>query len=256
MENRTVIENLIKMIKDELVGIIILHLKSLENLSEWDPERALRANAFQIMMNLFKYRDPRIASGAMDVMTQLCKHEVGMRLADNNDLTCILRPYLHHRYIEVVISTVGLMMYTTITTRSKWRAKEFCQELTKDLVNLCESQTKPALQLRCMQVLINLCDCPDIRYHVKKHWDSRIVGIRIRTHEQWDGTSETSTYGLKTGHNYRTMCIEGVETIKNDWGDNAEALNVHSFLGRVQETKARLIRAVNFKPYKDVVICR
>jgi hypothetical protein len=251
MENQEIVENLLKMIKNDHTGIVILHLKTLENLTEWDPTRTLKANAFQIMLKLFENGDPRIVSGAMDCMTQMCKHDIGMKLADINDLTFVLRKYINSPHIEVMISAVGLMAYTTITTRSKWRAKERCGEITKRLVNLCVRPSKPLLQLRSMQVLINLCDCPDIRYHMKVHWEKKILSIKIRDHEEWDGTSETTSYGLETGHNYRTMCIEGIETIKNDYGDNALVVSVHSYLKRVAEKKVQLIKAINWKSYKD-----
>lgn len=203
------------------------------------------------MLKLFENQDPRIVSGAMDCMAQLCKHEVGRKLADDNDLTFVLRRFLASPNIEVIISAAGLMCYTTLTTRSKWRAKERCAEITKKLVGLCHSPNQPLLQLKCMQVLINLCDCPDIRYHMKMHWEKKVIGIKIRTHEEWDGTSETTSYGLETGHNYRTMCIEKVECIKNDFGDNALVVNVHSYLQRLREIKKHLLQAINWKSYKD-----
>lgn len=246
-----IIENLLRVIKNDYTGIVLLHLKTLESLIEWDPERPLKANAFQIMLELFSNPDPRIVCGAIDCMTQLCKHHIGEQLADIYDLTLKLRPFLVSPSIEIRISAVGLMEYTTLTVRSKWRAKECCEELTKRLVGLCVSSNKPALQLRSMQVLINLCDCPDIRNHLKRHWERKVKGIKIRSHEEWDGTTETTSYGLETGHNYRTMCIEGVETIKNDYGDNAEVINVHSYLGKVHEIKARLLYAMNWKSFKD-----
>ncbi|XP_030024535.2 uncharacterized protein LOC115443318 [Manduca sexta] len=251
MENEEIIENLLKMIKNDHTGIVLLHLKTLANLTEWNPTRPLKANAFQVMLTLFRDPDPRIVASAMDCMTQLCKHTVGKKLADNYDLTFVLRPFLTSPHIEVVISAVGLLAYTTLTTRSKWRAKECCVEVTRRLVDLCHTPNKPLLQLRCMQVLINLCDCPDIRYHMKMHWETRVKNVRIRTHEEWDGTSETTTYGLETGHNYRTMCIERVETIKNDMGDNPEVVNVYSYLRRLHNIKERLIKAINWKCYRD-----
>ncbi|XP_023946717.2 uncharacterized protein LOC112052047 [Bicyclus anynana] len=246
-----IVENLLKSVIHEYAGIVLLHLKTLENLIEWDPEGPLKANAFQVMLELFSNGDPRIVCGAMDCMTQLCKHPVGKQLADIYDLTFVLRPYLVSPSIEIRISAVGLMEYTTLTTRSKWRAKECCEELTKRLVSLCHVPNKPPLQLRCMQVLINLCDCPDIRYHMKRFWERKVKAIKIRNHEEWDGTTETTSYGLETGHNYRTMCIEGVETIKNDYGDNAEVINVHSYLRHIHDVKAGLLYAINWKSYID-----
>lgn len=205
----------------------------------------------QVMLKLFENEDYRIISGAMDCMAQLCKHEIGRKLADENDITFVLRRFLNSPDIEVIISTVGLMAYTTLTTRSKWRAKERCTELAKRLVKLCHSPNKPVLQLRCMQVLINLCDCSDFRFYIKTYLEKKVLGIKIRTHEEWDGTTETSSYGLETGHNYRTMCIEKVECIKNDYGDNALVVNVHSYLKRLAEMKQQLINAINWKPYRD-----
>ncbi|XP_022125922.2 uncharacterized protein LOC111000682 [Pieris rapae] len=251
LKNSRIIEDLLKMVINDHKGIVVLHLKSLANLIERDQQRALISNAFQIMLKLFEDVDPKIVCGAMDCMTQLCKHEVGKTLADEYDLTFVLRPYLSHSCVEIIISAVSLMCYTTLTTRSKWRAKEICQDLTKTLVNLCHKPNKPLLQLSSMQVLINLCDCPDIRNHMKFHWERKVMQIRIRTHEEWDGTTETSSYGLETGHNYRTMCIEGVETIKNDYGDNATVVNVHSYLRRIHEIKDRLLYAINWKSYKN-----
>lgn len=251
LENETIIEDLLKMVTNEHKGIVALHLKSIANLTERDQQRALIANAFQTMLKLFEDNDPKIVCGAMECMTQLCKHEVGKTLADVYDLTFVLRPYLTHSCIEIRISVVSLMCFTTITTRSKWRAKEICEDLTRILVNLCHKPNKPLLQLNAMQVLINLCDCPDIRHHMKYHWERKVKLIRIRTHEEWDGTTETSSYGLDTGHNYRTMCIETAETIKNDFGDNAAAVNVHSYIRRVQEMRDRLMYAINWKSYRD-----
>lgn len=246
-----IIVNLLKMIKHDHAGIVVLHLKTFANLIEWDPIKPLKANAFQVMLTLFEDDDAAVVSHAMDCMTQLCKHEVGRKLADEYDLTFVLRRYIVSSDVEVIISAVGLMAYTTLTTRSKWRAKEACNELTKRLVTLGHTHTKPLMQLRCMQVLINLCDCPDIRNHMKQHWETKVKMIKIRTHEEWDGTSETTSYGLQTGHNYRTMCIENVETIKNDFGDNAEVVNVHSYLLRVVQIKQRLIKSINWKSYRD-----
>ncbi|XP_038208912.1 uncharacterized protein LOC119830121 [Zerene cesonia] len=251
LENKSIVEDLLRMVVNDHKGIVAIHLKTITNLADWDPERPLKANAFQIMMKLFEDDDPKIISSAMDCMSQLCKHEVGKNLADTYDLTFVLRPYLTHVSAEVRISAVALMCYTTITTRSKWRAKEVCEELTRVLVNLCYRSNKPLLQISAMQVLINLCDCPDVRSHMKWHWERRVKQVRIRTHEEWDGTTETSTYGLETGHNYRTMCIEKVETIKNDYGDSAEVVNVHSYLRRIHEVKERLLYAINWKSYKD-----
>lgn len=251
MKNETIVENLLKVIKHDYMGIVIFHLNSLKNLSEWDPARALKANAFQVMRQLMKFHEYRVVAAALDCMIQLCKHDVGKKLAEKYDLTYQLQTPLYSSDIEVIIGAVGVMEYTTLTTKSKWRAKEFAGDLTKRLVTLCVSHNLPALQIRAMQVLINLCDCPDIKRQLRYHWKEKIMSIPIRTHEQWDGTSETTTYGLETGYNYRTMCIEDMETIKNDHGDNPNVVNVHSFLSRVRDVKKHLLRAVNSKPHKD-----
>ncbi|KAL4721128.1 hypothetical protein ACJJTC_009408 [Scirpophaga incertulas] len=250
MENREIVENLLKVIRNDHTGIVILYLKILENLAEWNPVRALKANAFQIMMKLFENSDPRIVSIAMDCMSQLCRHHIGQILADENDLTFVLMSHLTSPSIDIIISAVGVMAWSTLTTRSKWRAKERCLELTNLLVILCDSN-KPILQLRCMQVLINLCDCPDIRNHLERYRLKHISNVYIRTHEQWDGTSVTRNYEEETGHNYRTMCIEGVETVKNDYGDNELVINVHSYLQTVTDLKQQLIKAILWKSYKD-----
>ncbi|CAB3221636.1 unnamed protein product [Arctia plantaginis] len=250
LKTENIIENLLKMVKDEHTGIIFIHLKTLCELCEWDPETALRANGFQVMLILFSNHDKRVSAKAMECMTQLCKHEVGKQLADIHDLNLLLlKHYLSSSYVGVILSAVGLMTYTTVTTRSKWRAKEFTYELTKRLMALTKAHNSALMQIRVMQVLINLCDCPDIRYHMKKYWERKVQAIKIRTHEEWNGTSEITSYGFESGHNYRTMCIEGVETIKNDYGDNVNVVNVHSYLERVHHVKKHLLRAINFKPH-------
>lgn len=48
MENNDIIEDLLKMIKNDHTGIVVLHLKTLANLAEWDQIRPLKANAFQV----------------------------------------------------------------------------------------------------------------------------------------------------------------------------------------------------------------
>ncbi|XP_013183287.2 uncharacterized protein LOC106129308 [Amyelois transitella] len=249
MKHEKIVEDLLKVVKNEHSGIVLIHLQTLTCFGEWDPARLLKANAFQIMLTLFTDRDTKIISAAMDCMTQLCKDDIGKILADEYDITFFLRPYLMSTSVEVIISAINLMAYTTLTTRSKWRAKE-CMRLPKRLVDLCHTPNKPVLQLGAMQVLMNLCDMPDIRNHIKMNMDKNVKAIKIRDHEDWDGTTETSSYGLETGHNYRTMSIEQVETIKSDFGDNALAVNVHSYLKRLHELKARLIFAIHKKSYR------
>lgn len=245
-----IIENLLKMIKNEHVGIVVIHLKTLERLAEWDQAGQLKANAFQYMLKLLEHDDTLILCGAMDCLAQLCKHEVGKNLADINDLVFLLRPFLVSPSIEERISAVGLLQYITLTTRSKWRAKECCNDLTKRLLFLCYIHNNPILQLRAMQVLINLCDCPDIRHHLKRHWEDKIKAIRIRTHEDWDGTTETTSPGFERGHNYRTVFVKCVQTIRND-GENTQDVNVYHYLERLRKVKAHLIYAINWKSYRN-----
>ena len=249
LKTNKIIENLLKMIKNEHIGIVVIHLKTLEHLAEWDQEVQLKANAFQFMLKLLEHDDTLILCGAMDCLTQLCKHEVGKKLADINDLIFLLRPFLVSPSIEERISAVGLLQYITLTTRSKWRAKECCNDLTRCLIVLCYVHNSPLLQIRSMQVLINLCDCPDIRNHLKRHWEDTIKAIRIRTHEDWDGTSETTSPGFEQGHIYRTIFVDGVETIRNDGSDTAD-VNVYNYLDRLRKVKTHLIYAINWKSYK------
>lgn len=246
-----IFENLFKMVIHDHRGIVVLHLKTLQNLFEWEQDVALKANGFQVMLALFQEEDPRIVSGAMDCMAQLLKHPIGRDIADKNDLNFVLRPFLHSEYIEVIISAVSVMEVSTLTTPSKWRVKECCVSLTERLVDLCHSPNKPLLQLCCMQTLINMCDCPDIRYHMKMHWEEKVKDIKIRSHEEWNGTSETTSYGLEIGHNFRSVCIENVETIQNHYGDNALVVNVHSYIRTLHELKERLIYAINWKSYRN-----
>lgn len=244
-----IIENLLKMVISDHKGIVILHLKTLQNLFEWDPVHPLKCNAFQVMLCLFAESEPRIVCGAMDCMAQLLKHPIGRELGDKNDLTFVLHPFLRSEHIEVIISAAALMQVTTLTTASKWRAKEFCPSLTKRLVNLCCRSNKPMLQLSCMQVLVNLCDCPDIRNHVKKHWEQSIIDMYIRSHEQWDGTSETADEGFQSGHYYRSRYVQQRESIKNDY--ELRAVNVHTYIQKLNDLKVKLIAAINWKSYRN-----
>ncbi|CAK1599379.1 unnamed protein product [Parnassius mnemosyne] len=242
-----IVENLLMIIKNDHFGIVLLIVHTLTNLTQWDPVPALKANAFQVMLALFDNKDHRILSAAMECMSQLCGHDVGRELADIHDVTFILKRFLMSESIEVKISAVGLMQYTTLTTRSKWRAKEICPELTKSLVWLCQYAKSPVLQLRSIQVLINLCDCPDIRHHMKAHWEKEVKSIVICSARQWDGC-ETS-YSNEIGFNLKTMCVEDVRTVKSDFGETANVVNLYSYLKRVCDAKDQLIRAINWKPY-------
>lgn len=253
MKCPNIVENLLKVVVNDFIGIVILVLKTLENLIEWDPVPALKSNAFQVVLSLFHHKDPKITCAAMDCMTQLLNDDIGRELADINDITFVLRPFLLHEKIEVIISAAALMKASTLTTRSKWRAKECINDLAKILVKLCHCPNKPMLQLFCIQILINLCDCPDVRYHLKDHWEKRIKAIKVRTHEEWDGTTETTSFGYEYGHHYRSLCIEKVETIKNEYGDSAQAVNVHSYQHSLRDYKHRLLKAINWKPYHDTM---
>ncbi|CAG5035341.1 unnamed protein product [Parnassius apollo] len=249
ISDEQIVENLLRIIKNDHSGIVRLIVHTLISLTQWDPVPALKANAFQVMLALFDNKDHRIVSAAMECMSQLCGHDVGRELADIHDVTFILKPFLMSESIKVKISAVGLMQYTTLTTRSKWRAKEICPELTKCLIRLCQYTNSPVLQLRSIQVLINLCDCPDIRHHMKAHWENKVKRIVICSARQWDGSDEITSYGNEIGFNLKTMCVEDVRTVKSDFGETANVVNLNSYLKRVCDAKDQLICAINWKPY-------
>lgn len=187
----------------------------------------------------------------MECMRQLCKHSIGKKLADKYDMTKFLVPNLYCEDVQIIISAVGLMMYTTLTTISKWRLKQFQYQLCKRLVVLCLMMDVPVLQLRCLQLLVNLCEIPDCRLFIRNNLRKKIMDIKIRKPEHWDGTTDIDCHGVDTGHHYRTRYIDNMETVKVDLGDNAEALNVESYMERVKSTKEQLIHKMNFEPYKD-----
>ncbi|KAH9638401.1 hypothetical protein HF086_004203 [Spodoptera exigua] len=252
IKSENIVENLVKMVKHEHEGIVLLHLESLTNLAEWNPELPLKANAFKVMLKLILYRDNRIIEAAMNCLMHLCKHEVGQKLADKYDLTHFLIPYLESNNLDIIISSLGLMAYTTVRTSAKWRVKEFIYTLSRRIVFLCITQDIPVLQLRAMQVLINMCDCSDIREFIKGNLETYIIdSIKVRTPEQWDGTTEPRKYGIEFSHDYRTRYIEGAETIKNDTGDYVDSVSVSNYLQRVRDTKEHLLKVINCKPYLE-----
>ncbi|CAH1643714.1 unnamed protein product [Spodoptera littoralis] len=250
IKNEKVVENLIKMIKHDHEGIVLIHLETLTHLAEWNPEKPLKANAFKVMLKLILYQEDRITEAAINCLVHLCKHVVGQKLADKYDLTRFLIPYVDSDNVNIIISALGLMAYTTVTTRAKWRAKEFIYSLSRRLVYLCIVHDIPALQLRAMQVLINMCDSPDVRGFMKGNLVKYIEeGIKIRTPEQWDGSTEPRKYGLDVSHNYRTRYIDGTETVKNDKGDYVDSVTVPNYLQRVRDTKEHLLKTMDLKPY-------
>ncbi|CAH2068246.1 unnamed protein product, partial [Iphiclides podalirius] len=237
-----IVENLIKLIKKDHTGTVLLHLRTLTNLTDWDPVPALKANAFQVSLALFVNNDPRIVAAAMDCMAQLCCHSVGKELADANDLNFVLLGHLHSNSMAVRISAVGLMQYATLTARSKWRAKEICAELTEALVGLCRCTKSPALQLRSFQVLINLCDCPDIRKHVGARWMDAVRSAAVCPAELWVGTDEVDD---DVPQNALAVCQE----FRKGKDDEPDAVNLCTYIRQVLDAKERLIRAINWKPY-------
>ncbi|KAJ8734522.1 hypothetical protein PYW08_013772 [Mythimna loreyi] len=252
IQNDKIIESLLKMIKHDYMEIVLYHLNSLKNLSEWDPIPALLANAFQVMLNLLIYHKYRVVQAAMDCMAQLCKHKVGKKLADKYDVNDRLIAFLVSPNIQVVVSTLNLMQYTTTTERSLWRVKQYTYDIVKRLVALAVSQSIPVLQMRAMQVLTNLCDCSDIRIELKTNWEAVISNnARIRPYEEFYGTTEPTTYGLAYGYNYETMCLEDTETIKADYGDSVQPDDVHSFMSRITVVKQKLLKAINTRKDKN-----
>uniref|UniRef100_A0A2A4JLS7 Uncharacterized protein n=1 Tax=Heliothis virescens TaxID=7102 RepID=A0A2A4JLS7_HELVI len=247
IKNEKIVESLIKMIKNDHVGIVLLHIETLKKLAEWDPEKPLKANAFKVMLRLMTYCEVKIHHAAMECIRQLCKHSVGKKLADKYDLIQLLMIHMQSEDQQVIISALGLMEYSSVTSMSKWRGREFVYDLTTFLVVLCVTHDIPVLQIRAMQVVINLCDCPDIRTYVKNNLEMQIInGIKIRKPGQWDGTTDTDIYGLKTGNNYWTRYEANV---KNDHYDQGEIVNEHYYLERVKATKDRLIKILNYKSY-------
>ncbi|KAJ8734301.1 hypothetical protein PYW07_014852 [Mythimna separata] len=252
MQNEKIIESLLKMIKHDYMEIVLYHLNSLKNLSEWDPIPALKANAFQVMLKLLIYHHYRVVQAAMDVMSQLCKHSVGKKLADNYDVNDRLMTFLISPNIQVVVSTLNLMQFTTNTPRSLWRAKQYTFDIVKRLVALAVSQSIPILQMRAMQVLVNLCDCSDIRIELKTHWEGVITkNVKICPYEAFEGTSEMTTFGLACGYNYQTMGVETVDAIRADYGDSVQPEDVYSCLSRMTVVKQKLLKAMNVRKDKD-----
>ncbi|XP_022824046.1 uncharacterized protein LOC111354737 [Spodoptera litura] len=250
MKNERIVEILLKMIKDDYLEIVLHHMNSLKNLSEWDPVRPLKANAFQVMKQLLMfnhYDQIRVVRTAIDVMTQLCKHNVGKRLADKHDMTKLLFNYLLSPHIQVVVSTLGLLQYITTTTCSKWRAKQFAYDFIDRLITLAQSHTWPVLQLRALQVLTNLCECSDIRIAIKTYWDTVMTNkdIPIFPFEHFAGRTECSSYNLVCGYNYTTMCVEELNTVKQDYGPDAEVTDPYSYSGHIQHLKENLLKAMN-----------
>lgn len=252
IKNEKIIESLLKMIKHDYMEIVLYHLNSLKNLSEWDPVPALKANAFKVMRKLLIFHQYRVLNAAMDCMTQLCKHSVGKKLADKYVINDRLSSFLLSPDIEVIVSTLNLMQYTTTTERSLWQIKQNTFDLVKRLVAMAVSQSTPLLQMRAMQVLINLCECSDIRFELKTHWEEVIAkNAKIKPYENFQGTTETTTYGLACGYNYETMCLEDLETIKTDYGDMVQPDDVHSYISRIKVVKQNLIKAINTRKDKN-----
>uniref|UniRef100_A0A2A4JL78 Uncharacterized protein n=1 Tax=Heliothis virescens TaxID=7102 RepID=A0A2A4JL78_HELVI len=251
-KNDKIIVSLLKMIKHDYMEIVLYHLNSLKNLAELDPVGPLKANAFLVMKKLLIYHQYRVVQAAIDCLTQLCKHSVGKKLADKYDMNACLLHYLLCPELEVITSTVGLMQYTTVSAHSKWRAKQFAYDLIKRLVTLSQSHTVPVLQLRSLQVMINLCSCSDIRMELKNNWESFIEEeVHVRTFEHWEGTATSTTFTKETGYNYRTMCMEDVDTIKADFGNRVRPFDVHSYAERIREAKQRLLKAINCTSHKE-----
>lgn len=248
LKNDRIIETLLQVVRKDHTSTVVYMLNVLRKLMDYDQERPLKANAFQIMWHFMKYHDNRIIVAAMECMTQLCKHRVGKKLADQHDMLKEMRLYLLASDVEVMISAAGLLHYLTLTDMSKWRCKQFQWDMIQRLVTLAVASNLPSLQLRCIQVLINLCDCNDIREHIRFIWKEKIQGIKVKTHESWNGYTEFSTFGYKTGFNNNSMSIEGVETIRTDYGEH-NLMTDTSFLRRIREAKMRLLKVIDTYPY-------
>uniref|UniRef100_A0A2H1W6S7 SFRICE_005626 n=1 Tax=Spodoptera frugiperda TaxID=7108 RepID=A0A2H1W6S7_SPOFR len=248
LKNDRIIETLLQVVRKDHTSTVVYMLNVLRKLMDYDQERPLKANAFQIMWHFMKYHDNRIIVAAMECMTQLCKHRVGKKLADQHDMLKEMRLYLLASDVEVMISAAGLLHYLTLTDMSKWRCKQFQWDMIQRLVTLAVASNLPSLQLRCIQVLINLCDCNDIREHIRFIWKEKIQGIKVKTHESWNGYTEFSSFGYKTGFNNNSMSIEGVETIRTDYGEHNPMTDT-SFLRRIREAKMRLLKVIDTYPY-------
>ncbi|CAH1643716.1 unnamed protein product [Spodoptera littoralis] len=252
MKNDNVIASLLKMIKHDCMEIVIYHLNSLKYLSNWNPVPPLKAEAFPVLTSLLVFNRTRVEQAAMDCLAVLCKHEIGKQLADSYDLNKLLLHYIHVQDVQMINSTLGLLQYTTITVKSKWRVKEFGYKLVKRLVRLTYAQTQPLVQLRAMQVLMNLCDNADMRIEVKNTWGSfakLVHRVKISPDEVFVNTSEITTFSEETGLNYATMSIEPVDIIKNEYGSDVEIGDPSSYIGRIRNAMRNLVKAMNATSY-------
>ncbi|KAH9638402.1 hypothetical protein HF086_004204 [Spodoptera exigua] len=251
------IDNIISMIMEDRKEIryaASLCLKTLtrDRCAYWDPVKPLKMNAFQVLKRLLLFNRNRVVQAAMDCLAVLCRHEIGKKLADSYDLNKLLLYYLYIQNVPVVRATLGLLQYTTITTRSKWRAKEFAQRLIRHLTRLTYCQTQPLIQLRAMQVLINLCDNADMRVEVKEKWNvfkELVRKVDICPDEQFVNTTEYTTFTEKTGLNYETMCIEPVDIITDEYGSDAEIGDASSYIDRIHRMMHNLEKAMNANSY-------
>ncbi|XP_035430015.2 uncharacterized protein LOC118262610 [Spodoptera frugiperda] len=251
MKNDNIIVSLLKLIKHDYMDIILHHLNSLKYLSDWDPVKPLEAKAFEVLERLLMFNRNNVVQAAMDCLAVLCRHEIGKQLADSYDLNKLLLYYIHLQDVRVIRSALGLLQYTTMTVRSKWRVKEFSYKLVKRLVRLTYAQNQPLIQLRAMQVLMNLCDHPDMRMEVKQSWDmfaKAVHRVIICPEELFINTSEVTTFNEETGLNYETMSIEPVDIIRKEYG-SVQIGDPSSYIGRIHNVMRNLVKAMNATSY-------
>lgn len=227
MRNHKLVPALLGAVVNERVGIVIIHLRTLERLISWNPEVALEHNAFQVMMSLTEHEDPRVVCGALDCLAGLLTHEVGRQLADDHDMVFYLRPYLKSKFPNVIIAAASAMRFATITTRSKWRAKEICMKLSKRLVQLTHMPTNPMMQLNSLQILLNLCDAAEFRHHLNDYWEQTIKDIAIGTPAEIGDI----------------LCSNDAVLIGE----------INTYIKPIAELKQLLLNAMKWKPYKEAI---
>ncbi|KAF5308854.1 hypothetical protein FQR65_LT00554 [Abscondita terminalis] len=145
-------------------------------------DEALSLGAFEIFVDLMETKSEEVAARAADCLMIITSTYVGKDIAYDTAVLPKLAKLLHHHNVNLYRGAASAIMFCTIKSRAKFRAKEI-PNLVDRLVVLCNDWHNRGVQLYSMRALAHICEHPDVRKEVKEKYLDKLEEIIVNSDE-------------------------------------------------------------------------
>lgn len=173
------IKNILEILLKEEEPIQLVYLDALVTLMYGaGKDEALSLGAFDTFITLMETKNNEIASKAADCLMMITSTYSGKDIAYDNQILPRLTKLLHHENSGLYSSVASAIMFCTIKSRAKIRAKEI-PRLVERLILLSNDWHNRSAQIFSIKALTNICEHPEVREEVKSKHLNKIEEIVV-----------------------------------------------------------------------------